>query len=260
MMKKKRGQVAIFIIIAVIIIGLLIILFSAKIRTKIKDIFVPSPPNIEFENCVKGKIDEGMALISRQGGSIMPVNGYMQKDTKIEYLCYTNEYYQTCRMQIPLLKEHIERELLEYVKKNAETCLLSVKDGLKSKGYEITEGKKNIKIELVPNKIKLIADGFTIKKENAEKYDKFEANYKNDIYNLVMLSTSILNYEARYGDSDTTIYMLYYPNIKVEKYKQEDGSKIYILTNTKTKDKFTFATRSLSWPAGYGFGLTHKPN
>ena len=39
-----------------------------------------------------------------------------------------------------------------------------------------------------------------------------------------------------------------------------EGSKIYILTNTKTKDKFTFATRSLSWPAGYGFGLTHKPN
>ena len=72
-----------------------------------------------------------------------------------------------------------------------------------------------------------------------------------------MLTSSILNWEARYGDSDIATYMTYYPNIKVEKYKQGDGSKIYILSSEK--DKFVFASRSLSWPAGYGFGETHTP-
>ena len=45
--------------------------------------------------------------------------------------------------------------------------------------------------------------------------------------------------------------MLLYPNIKVEKLKQEDGSKIYIITSRDTNEKFVFASRSLSWPAGF---------
>ena len=92
-----------------------------------------------------------------------------------------------------------------------------------------------------------------------ESYEKFEVKKKSKIYSLLMLATSILNWEARYGDSDITTYMIYYPNVKVEKYKQSDGSKIYILSDI-SGDKFNFATRSLSWPAGYGIGQTYTPS
>ena len=47
--------------------------------------------------------------------------------------------------------------------------------------------------------------------------------------------------------------MILYPGVKVEKYKQEDGTTVYILTDRNTNDKFQFAVRSLAWPPGYGF-------
>ena len=73
----------------------------------------------------------------------------------------------------------------------------------------------------------------------------------NNIYELTSIAESILNWEAQYGDVETMTYMSFYKDLKVEKYKQTDGSKIYILTNRNTGDKFQFATRSYAFPAGY---------
>ena len=46
--------------------------------------------------------------------------------------------------------------------------------------------------------------------------------------------------------------MTYYPWLKVEKILRDDGTKIYILTDRNTGDKFEFAVRSVAWPPGYG--------
>jgi len=69
---------------------------------------------------------------------------------------------------------------------------------------------------------------------------------------LLLTSVSIVDYEATYGDSETTLYMKYNPELKVDKIKLNEGSKIYRLTNTVTNENFTFASRSLVWPPGYG--------
>jgi len=178
---------------------------------------------------------------------------------KVEYLCYTNQYYQTCVMQQPLLRQHVEREILDYIKPEALSCINNLKQNLRKKGWQVSQDREDISISIVPNKIEITVSGFSAVKEDiGERYDKFVVEKKSQLYNLIMLATSILNWEARYGDSDIKTYMLYYPNMKVEKYKQEDGSKIYTLTYTPTKEKFVFASRSLSWPAGYGLGQTHK--
>lgn len=71
------------------------------------------------------------------------------------------------------------------------------------------------------------------------------------MYDLIMIASSIANYEAKYGDADSLTYMLYYPDIKVEKKEQSDGSRVYILTNKPTNEKFIFASRSIVWPPGY---------
>ena len=66
-----------------------------------------------------------------------------------------------------------------------------------------------------------------------------------------MIASSISNWEAKYGDSETMNYMIYYPNLKVEKKKQGDGTTIYIITDKESEDKFMFASRSLVLPAGF---------
>jgi len=55
----------------------------------------------------------------------------------------------------------------------------------------------------------------TLTKQETERYPNFKVNLNNNLYELVMVATSILNWEARYGDSDAMTYMSYYPNTKV---------------------------------------------
>jgi hypothetical protein len=45
--------------------------------------------------------------------------------------------------------------------------------------------------------------------------------------------------------------MSFYPNLRIEKKKQDDGTKVYILGDRTTGEQLLFATRSLAWPPGY---------
>lgn len=255
--KARKGQVTIWIILAIVIVAVIILLFYLKIPQKF---FLPSTPEIQLKDCIDSRLKEGIELTAGRGGSINPVNAIMFSGEKIEYLCYTNQYYQTCSNQQPLLKQHVEREILEYIKPEVQNCVENLKNDLRSKGYSVSESKQDVAVSIEQNNIKVIITGISAVKEDiGVKYEKFVVAEKSEVYDLIMLTSSILNWEARYGDSDTTTYMMYYPNIKVEKLKQSDGSKIYILTARNTQDKFVFATRSLSWPAGYGFGQTFTP-
>ena len=254
-MRIKRGQVTIFIIVAIVIAAILIILFYPRL----KRLVVPSAPSLQLQSCIDESLEEAIELISKRGGSINPANYFMYKGENIEYLCYTNQYYQTCSNQQPLLKQHIEREILDYIKPEAKSCVENMKNDLRKKGWQVSSEKEDMSVSIVPNNIKVIVSGFSaVRGDTGERYKEFEAKYKSKLYDLLMLSTSILNWEARYGDSDITTYMAYYPNIKVEKYKQSDGSKIYILTARNERESFIFASRSLSWPAGYEFN-TYNP-
>lgn len=259
MVKKgsNKGQITIFIIVAIILVALLLFLFNTKIR----NVIAPSKasPTMQLQDCIKNDLKEVISEVASKGGSLNPANYYMFESRKIEYLCYTNQYYQTCVMQQPLLKEHFERETLNAVKSKLESCIQKIKNSFSDKGYNVAGGEKT-SIEISQDKISLIVSGITISKENSgEKYDKLTLNYNSKIYSLLMISLSILNWEARFGDSEITTYMLYYPSIRVEKLKQSDGSKIYKLADTTTKEEFVFATRSLSWPAGYNLNEIYTP-
>ena len=74
----------------------------------------------------------------------------------------------------------------------------------------------------------------------------------NNLYELVSITNSILNWESKYGDAETTVYMNYYHDLKVEKMKQSEGTTVYILTDKNNENKFQFASRSVAWPPGYG--------
>ena len=87
-------------------------------------------------------------------------------------------------------------------------------------------------------------------KGDTETYDKLGVSIKNNLYELVSISNSILSMEIKYGDAETTIYMDYYHDLKVEKKKQTNGTTIYIITNRNTGNKFQFASRSVAWPPG----------
>ena len=116
---NKRGQLAIWIILAIVIVAVIILLFAFRIPQRY---ILPSKPNIQLQDCIINDLKNAIGEVSKKGGSVNPVNSISYEGEKVEYLCYTNQYYQTCVNQQPLLRQHVERELLEQIKPKAESC------------------------------------------------------------------------------------------------------------------------------------------
>jgi len=254
----KKSQVTLFIILAIIIVAVVLLFFLVP-RTR--EFIAPIDPTIQLEECILQDLDRVVENISKQGGSVNPGNTIMYGGENIEYLCYTNEYYKTCGVQRPLLKRHVEREIFEELEPQIDDCMTSIRDDLERRGYDVSIATRNTTLEIVPNNIMITVSGVSVARgDEGILYDEFEARKRTQLYNLLMLATSIVNWESTYGDSDTMTYMSYYPNVRVEKWKQSDGSTIYKLSRRDTDDKFTFASRSLAWPPGYDTtGETHTP-
>jgi len=251
---KKRGQVTIFIIIAIIIVvaGGLIFAFYPKILAGL-GLGVQNPQSF-IQNCLEKDIKDNVKILSIQGGSVNPQNYILYNDEKIEYLCYTNEYYIPCVMQKPMLRSNIESEIQNEIKEKVLECFNSLEESYRKRGFEVALRRGETTTELLPEEIRVSFNTSLVlrKGEDSDKYDLFRVVLNNNLYELVGVAESILEWETTYGDSETTIYMNYYPNIKVEKKKQSDGTTIYILSDRNTKNKFQFASRSIAWPPGYG--------
>lgn len=258
LIKSKRSQITIFAIIALILIAGIVVFFAATDygRGTIERIFKQ-----EFDvegsltQCISSSeiIENGIKTVLSQGGSLDPQFYYLYNNTKISYLCYTNENYVTCLNQRPLLIQHVESEISKAIKPGIESCIENLNNQLENRGYKVQRGRLNLSLDLIPENI-LIKINYPISIERAEQsmsFDGFNIKRKSKAYHLVALSTSILNYEARYGDSEITAYMVLYPKTKVEKLRQGDGTKVYIVSNRDTKETFSFATRSLVFPPGY---------
>lgn len=246
----RRSQVTIFIILAIVIVAVLLIIFYPRIKVLI----TPLTPTQYVDDCVKKEISPILEKISNQGGSINPQNSLQYADKEIEYLCYTNEYYKTCTMQQPLLKQHVEQEITNAIKDKAEACVDEMKSNYESRGYRVSLKNGGVSVEIVPHAIKVIIEGpMVVQKESTQSFDKFIITQQSEIYDSLLIAQSILNYEARYGDSAPETFMLMFPDLRITKLKQSDGSKIYNITNTESREQFIFASRSLSWPAGFGF-------
>ncbi len=248
--KSNRSQITVFIILAICIVIVLFLLFTKK--SDFVTIFAKESPSLEMEKCIKGVAKEGVDILSLQGGSLNPKNFYLYNGSSVSYVCYTNQYYVPCVMQKPMLKESIEEELSAYIKQKSTECLAKIKQVYESKGYGVSMNEApDIRVELIPNNVKIIADvNLELSKDTTQVFKKIKVDTQSDSYDFVMITSSIANFEARYGDSETMNYMYFNPDLKVEKKTRSDGTRIYILTNRKSLDKFLFATRSFARPSG----------
>ncbi len=249
MVKNKRSQVTLFIILAIAIVIVLILLFTSG--GNLFAVFTPASPLNQIKQCSQEPVEEAIEILRLQGGSLEPENYYLYQGNKVDYLCYTEEYYSKCIMQKPLLKQSIEKQIKLYAEPKIRNCINSVKSSLEDKGYSISMKNPEVSVSLVPNNIIIETDlDLSITKENTESYKTIKADVVSKLYDQVMIASSISNWEAHYGDSETMTYMMYYPSLKLEKKKQGEGTTIYILTDRDSQDKFMFASRSVVLPAG----------
>jgi hypothetical protein len=257
MWKDKRGQVALFVIIAIVIVSILLIfVFFEDIKP-----IIPSAETKEFSpktylaSCIGPSIQERVNALGKTAGYKNITEGsakYNGEDYK--YLCYQSGYYKTCIVQQPFIKNNFESTLSSEVEAKINECVDKLKQDYETRGYEVKAGRAKAKLEIIPSAIKIEYDApMTITKEGvSQTFTGFDVKINSEIHELLYIAQSIVDYESILGDSETTLYMQYYPNIIIDKKGLSDGTTIYKLANALTKEEFRFASRSLAWPAGYG--------
>jgi hypothetical protein len=247
--KNKRGQLAIFIILALAIIIILILLFVN--RGILPSVFASQSPIEQIRQCVDVNVKPSIDILSLQGGFLEPDFYYLYQGNKLEYLCYTEEYSKGCIMQKPFLKQNIENEIKKYIEPKAIDCINSVVGSMQKNGYSVSYKKPEISVSLIPKNIIIeVGLDLRVEKESTESYKSIKTDVSSNLYDMTMVASSIGNWEAAYGDAEIMTYMIYYPSLKVEKKKQGDGTKVYILTDKTSSEKFMFASRSYVIPPG----------
>lgn len=251
--KNKRGQVAIYVIIALAILVLVLaVILYPKLKPKLTE-DVAANPQAYLSSCLSPIIKEKLNDIASHGGDAEPEGFILYNNKKIKYLCYTNENYKTCVVQQPLIKEHIEEVLARSIKAEAQKCVELMADAIENQGYSVSSANTDAIVSIIPEKIQILINApMTITKENSRTYKNFNFDIKSQYYDILYIATSIVDYEATYGDSLTENYIQYYPDISIDKTQLSDGTTIYKIANVITNEEFAFASRSVAWPPGYG--------
>ncbi len=250
---NKRGQVTIFIIVAIVVVGLGILFYFLYPKMFSSTGFDVKNPENFLQNCIEKELKQTVDLISLQGGEINPTNYYLYQDEKLNYLCYTNEYYKLCSVQTPFLQKSIEEQLSKNMSTKSKECWSLLIEKYQDKGYSVSSKPGTIKAEILPGKVvlRLLDYEISVKKDASETYNSFNIVLDNNLYELLGIATNIIEWEATFGEADMWSYMMFFKYLKAEKLKQTDETKLYILTNKNTGEKFQFASRSLAFPAGF---------
>jgi hypothetical protein len=251
-MENKRGQITIFIIIGIIIV--VIALFFFLVFPKIK-YSIESKKSAQgyMQTCIEDTLKDNVKKISLQGGSLNPTLFSTYDNVNIRNLCYSAEYCKLGTLQEPQLEPAIEREIKNSIEQEVESCFESMKNSYEKKGYSADLKNGEVNVNILPQQISVdLNASLTLEKGSAEKYDSFVVVLNNNLYELIAIANNILEREATVGDTDVTLYMDIYPQIQVKKRSMSDGTKIYLIIDRNTQDKFQIASRSLVLsPSGY---------
>ncbi len=249
---NKKGQLTIFIIVGILIVGTIAGFFLIR-QGLIPDIIGGKEinPNSFLEACLEEKISEAVNILSMQGGNINPKlykRFKFEEDNQywnISYLCYNQNSYDMCVNQVPMLVNHLEKEIENYIREDVKICFDELEHSLEKQNYDVKKKYEGFEINLELNKIILkINGGLELTKlDETTIQNNIGVIINSRLYNLLLIVNEIVNSEAQYCDFNINSYMLMYPEIKIKLFIDGEGVKIYIVEERDVEASFRFAIR-----------------
>jgi len=248
---SKRGQIALFVIIAIMLVGAVLVLLIAKPKIPF---ITPEKIDVEsyIQKCATDSMTAAADKIMSQGGflDLNNTEKIMYKGSYVAYLCYTTEFYRPCVNQAPLLENQIAKQINDYSKPLMEKCILKLKANLENKGYTASIGALNTSVTLFPKSIIMnISLPITATKgDETLAYEGFDSKISSPAYEFASLANEIINSEITYGDFNDINYIMFHPDMMIYKDKI-NFDKFYTLEmNGKL---FVFSVRSNVIPEGW---------
>lgn len=257
---KKRGQVTIFIIVAIIIVSgiSLFFLFRSGVIPKIGGPAREITPAPFLDTCLEDKIAEGVEQIGLRGGDLdasLHINFMFEEEgiyRNITYLCYTSNAYVPCTNQEPVLIQHLKDEIENYISEEVEFCFNEFASSLEDRGYDVYAQYDGFDIELVPGRIiaEIYGEISSTKAGETSKQEDFRVITNSKFYDISLVVHEIVSQEARFCNFDLNGYMLFYPKFWIDEFRTGDSTQIYTVTYIDTQEKFRFAIRGCVIPPG----------
>ncbi|MFA6023278.1 MAG: hypothetical protein WC781_04275 [Candidatus Pacearchaeota archaeon] len=263
LLKSKRSQITIFIILAILIVVAIFLLFSlfqGQIKTYITK--QSMEPNQKIEQCVNEIVKDASEKMIENAGYIKPQKLSKQFGYRIgeadeiplknyTYLCYTPEFRVRCIAKEGITIEHAKQEIYNYAKPKIENCFTNMKKELESSGYSVILGSNmSFSVELIPRaiRIEINRDLQFEKSGQSKKFTSYNVPTGSPLYDMLIVSQNIVEEEVMYCNSDYVSIMNQYKNFEINKFTTSDSVRIYTLKDLISEEIFRFAVRGCVKP------------
>ncbi|MFH1425592.1 MAG: hypothetical protein ABIG28_02585 [archaeon] len=255
---KKHGQIAIWVIIAVVLVASIVFFFLLERKPGFERVpVVSSSFDVEsfMDNCLADYVEEGVDAMLSQGGFISPRNTVFFDGENIEYICENIGFYEPCIQQHPMLISEMEDEIKNYVLPKINDCFNDMEREFERRGSEVSFVSVNssLSVEFGEDRIFLYVDReLTIRKDaDVRSFEELRIELVNPIYNLAKIAVEISSQEAKYCYFEFVGHDILYPRYKITKYVMSEPTKIYTIRDIKSGKEMNIAVRSCAIPAGF---------
>lgn len=248
--QMKRGQVTIFVILGVLIVGAIIAAIFLR-QDIVRLVSGEVEPKEFIENCVANALEPSINKVLENAGDLEPELTKMYQGKKYNYLCYQSGDYLPCVNTHPMIKNTAEQTLIKDSYSEIERCFVELRDEFEKRGYDVKEGDLDYSIELVPGSIIVnLAKSLDVSRsESSQSFEDFSFEISSQLYGLFNLAREVVNQESQYCYFDYNGFMMLYPEYRITRVNYDD-TMIYTALNEKSNEKLKFAIRSCTFPAG----------
>ena len=250
-MRSKKGQVGLWVIVALVIVGAIILFFTLRQLPTLTSKAEFDPQQF-IDKCARDSVNEAVDKMLPQGGFLNPGNFKVYNSIKIAYLCENEGYFRPCINQHPMFINEMKNEILGYIRPRMENCFESMKTTITSRRGSIELGAMSLNISAAPGKIYVdVIRKTTITEGGSTRiFDNFKVEVANPLYDLGNVAIEIANNEAKYCYFEYVGYMILYPNWDIRKFTMSDSAKIYTIKDKSSGKTINIAMRGCAMPAG----------
>ena len=252
MIRSKRAQIGIWVIIAICIVGVMALLFFLSKKPTIL-------PQNEFnaqssiEKCVRDSIGEAVEKMIPQGGLILTGDYKSYMNINVTYLCEYKGYFKPCISQHAMLVNEEIKQIHDYIYPKIDLCFSNARDELQKRNYDVSlDPNMEINISLGSGNVySFIQRKMSVSKNNqTESFNKFNIEFASPIYDLTNVAVDIASQEAKYCYFEYVGYNLLYPRFDISKFTFSDSTKIYIIKDNYSNKVMNIAVRGCAIPPG----------
>jgi len=251
-MKNKRGQVAIFVIVGMVLVVGILFLFMIRDRGIDAAISPEKNPEAFVEKCLKDAVEEAIDPIILQGGFIEPRDYKLYQGIKASYLCKHTGNFKPCINQHPMFLNDINRGISEYVKPRVENCLMTIKNEFEKRQYTVVLSDVAIDLDLSPGVVKPTMTSRVVltRGEEVKSFSNIGVEVESPLYDLAKVAMDIANSESMFCYFEYVGYIASHPQFMIKKTTVSDSTRIYTIIDRESGKEMNIAIRGCVIPQG----------